>query len=107
MKEELFVHGTSNESDVLGVIDPNVARKDQYKKIFESKKSDVGEPPLFSWIEFNLVGLCNRRCDFCPWSDPEWRSNHVPKSSGNDDVLHLPVESFMKEFMKRFEQSGI
>jgi len=35
-------------------------------------QSDRGEesPPLFSVIEFNLTGLCNRTCVFCPRHDP-------------------------------------
>jgi len=57
-----------------------------------------------------LVGLCNRRCDFCPWSDPEWRSSHVPKVAANDDVLHLPVEVYegiMKDLNKVGFKGGI
>src|SRR5262249_13211939 len=29
-----------------------------------------GMPPLFALIEFNLSGLCNRACVFCPRVDP-------------------------------------
>ena len=110
MKEDFFIHGTSNDSNLLGVIDPNVARKDEYKKIFEPEEINVNEPPLFSWIEFNLVGLCNRRCDFCPWSNPEWRSDHVPKGGSNNDVLHLPIEVYegiMKDLNKVGFKGGI
>jgi radical SAM protein with 4Fe4S-binding SPASM domain len=110
LKEDFFIHGTSNDSNLLGVIDPNVARKDEYKKIFEPEEINVNEPPLFSWIEFNLVGLCNRRCDFCPWSNPEWRSDHVPKGGSNNDVLHLPIEVYegiMKDLNKVGFKGGI
>ena len=54
-------------------IDSNVARKNKLRHVVETKQISANEPPLFSWIEFSLAGLCNRRCDFCPWSDPEWR----------------------------------
>ncbi|SVD55763.1 uncharacterized protein METZ01_LOCUS408617, partial [marine metagenome] len=48
--------------------------------------------------------------DFCPWSDPEWRSSHVPNVAGNDDVLHLPVEVYegvMKDLNKVGFKGGI
>ena len=91
-------------------IDPNVARKNKLRDVLETKHRGANEPPLFSWIEFNLVGLCNRRCDFCPWSDPEWRSSHVPNVAGNDDVLHLPIEVYegiMKDLNKVGFKGGI
>lgn len=40
-----------------------------------------GYPPLFSLIEFNLSGLCNRKCVFCPRANPEIYPNvneHIP-----------------------------
>jgi len=91
-------------------IDPNVARKNKLRHVVETKHIGANEPPLFSWIEFSLVGLCNRRCDFCPWSDPEWRSSHVPNVAGNDDVLHLPIEVYegiMKDLNKVGFKGGI
>ena len=91
-------------------IDPNVARKNKLRNVLETKHIGANEPPLFSWIEFSLVGLCNRRCDFCPWSDPEWRSSHVPNIAGNDDVLHLPIEVYegiMKDLNKVGFKGGI
>ena len=91
-------------------IDPNVARKKKLGDVLETNKIDANGPPLFSWIEFNLIGLCNRRCTFCPWSDPEWRSSHVPKVADNDDILHLPVEVYtgvMKDLKKVGFKGGI
>ena len=91
-------------------IDPNVARKNKLRNVLETKHIGANEPPLFSWIEFSLVGLCNRRCDFCPWSDPEWRSSHVPNVAGNDDVLHLPIEVYegiMKDLNKVGFKGGV
>jgi len=31
--------------------------------------------PTFSLVEFNIWGACNRRCEFCPISDPEIFTN--------------------------------
>lgn len=91
-------------------IDPNVARKNQYSLLFENENTKPHEPPLFSWIEFNLVGLCNRRCVFCPWSNPDWRANHVPKVSTSNDILHMPVElyeSVMTDLNKAQFKGGV
>ena len=52
------------------VIDRNVARKHKLRHDVETKR-DSNEPPLFSWIEFNLTGLCNRVCVFCPRVNPK------------------------------------
>ena len=49
-------------------IDRNVARKDSFKSDQITKTSN-GKPPIFSWIEFSLSGLCNRLCVFCPRVD--------------------------------------
>ena len=42
LKEDSFIHGTSNESNLLGVIDPNVQRKNEYRKIFEDNEFQSG-----------------------------------------------------------------
>ena len=49
-------------------IDRNVARKDSFKTE-QITKTLKGGPPIFSWIEFSLSGLCNRLCEFCPRVD--------------------------------------
>ena len=51
-------------------IDRNVARKDSFKEKLKTK-TDLRFPPIFSWIEFSLSGLCNRVCEFCPRSNPK------------------------------------
>lgn len=35
----------------------------------------VEERPLFSWIDLNPTELCNRRCTFCPRTDPSFYPN--------------------------------
>lgn len=55
-------------------IDPAIERKKNFSKInlnyFEN--SDI---PMPSEIEISESGLCNRKCSFCPRSDPNY--NHV------------------------------
>ena len=43
----------------------NDFHKEYYKRISNLKF------PIFSIIEFNLHGTCNRRCAFCPRVDEE------------------------------------
>jgi len=91
-------------------IDPNVARKNKLSNVLETKQIGANEPPLFSWIEFNLSGSCNRRCDFCPWSNPEWRSSHFQNVTDNNGSLHLPTEVYegvMKDLNKVGFKGGI
>ena len=91
-------------------IDSNVARKNKLRDVLETKQVGTNEPPLFSWIEFNLSGSCNRRCDFCPWSNPEWRSSHFQNVTDNNGILHLPTEVYegvMKDLNKVGFKGGI
>jgi len=92
------------------LIDSNVARKNKLSSALETKQISANEPPLFSWIEFNLTGSCNRRCDFCPWSNPEWRSSHFQNVTDNNGILHLPTEVYegvMKDLNKVGFKGGI
>lgn len=49
-------------------IDQSTVRKD---KIVKEKLSIIDGVPVFSIIEFNITGSCNRSCGFCPVSNPE------------------------------------
>ena len=53
-------------------IDPSVASKG---KTIRSNLRLYKDYPLFSLVEFNIWGACNRRCSFCPVSDPEIYAN--------------------------------
>ncbi len=68
-------------------IDPNIARKGTILDQHLAKGSQGNPPPFFSLIEFNLSGLCNRTCAFCPRSDPKVYPNV------NE---HIPVELYEK-----------
>jgi radical SAM protein with 4Fe4S-binding SPASM domain len=48
-------------------IDKSTERK---KAIVKDNFTIIGDVPLFSIIEFNITGSCNRSCSFCPVSDP-------------------------------------
>ena len=52
-------------------LDPNIARKGNILNEHLDKQSETASPALFSLIEFNLSGLCNRTCVFCPRVDPK------------------------------------
>ena len=49
-------------------IDPNLKRK---KNLVEKNITLIKKFPLFSLIEFNIFGTCNRNCTFCPVSNPQ------------------------------------
>jgi len=56
-------------------IDPNIARKDGLLKEHLDKHKYLKGAPLFSTVEFNIHGSCNRKCVFCPRSDQKLFSN--------------------------------
>jgi radical SAM protein with 4Fe4S-binding SPASM domain len=55
-------------------IDPSTKRKND---IVKSSLQYYKNTPLFSILEFNIFGACNRSCSFCPVSNPEiYTSKH-------------------------------
>jgi radical SAM protein with 4Fe4S-binding SPASM domain len=53
-------------------IDPNIARKNKLQNEHLKKiKTLLDGSPVFSHIEFSILGMCNRRCKFCPRVDPK------------------------------------
>lgn len=69
-------------------LDPNIPRKGKVlQDHFRETHGDSAAPPFFSLIEFNLSGLCNRVCVFCPRVDPAIFPNI------NE---HLPLELYEK-----------
>ena len=63
-------------------LDPNISRRRQtIKEHFAGSSRNKAEPPIFSIMEFNLSGLCNRKCVFCPRVNPDIFPNlneHIP-----------------------------
>jgi len=49
-------------------IDKSTHRK---KEIVKNKLTIIDGIPVFSIIEFNIIGTCNRNCSFCPVSNPD------------------------------------
>ena len=68
--------------------DPNIPRKGKaLEQHLEGAGGGSGSPPFFSLIEFNLSGLCNRKCVFCP------RVNPAVYPNVNE---HIPIELYEK-----------
>lgn len=44
---------------------------DRKNKIVKDKLKIINGVPVFSIIEFNIIGTCNRNCSFCPVSNSE------------------------------------
>jgi len=58
------------------ITDININRQDQFnKKNLISQKNNKFKYPIFSSIELNIHGSCNRRCAFCPRVDEELYPN--------------------------------
>jgi len=53
-------------------IDPSTKRK---RKIINDSMYLIDDIPIFSIIEFNIYGACNRSCSFCPVSNPDIYDN--------------------------------
>jgi radical SAM protein with 4Fe4S-binding SPASM domain len=55
-------------------IEPSIGAK---SKEIENKFATFEGIPVFSIVEFNIWGACNRKCEFCPVSDPSiWTNRH-------------------------------
>ena len=77
--------------------DPNILRKGQMLQQHIEYTNEIStSPPFFSLIEFNLSGLCNRKCVFCPRIDPKV----FP-----DINEHIPVKLYEK-IMKELADGG-
>jgi len=53
------------------VLDPDIPRKSELLDSHAKRQQSNNQHPLFAVLEFNLTGLCNRKCVFCPRSDPK------------------------------------
>ncbi len=62
------------------IVDTSIYRKRE----FVEKKEGIGIIdgfPVFSIVEFNVYGACNRSCSFCPVSDPSFYTNKYEEIS--------------------------
>lgn len=56
----------------MSFVDPNIARKNAFQNDHLANAGTLPDgSPSFSEVEFNITGLCNRLCVFCPRVDPE------------------------------------
>ena len=53
---------------IIQDIDKSIIRKKEYAE----KENTIDGIPVFSIVEFNIWGNCNRSCSFCPVSNPEF-----------------------------------
>ena len=67
-------------------IDPHVSLKDRDVK---GNLRYLDGYPMFGLVEFNIWGACNRRCSFCPVSDPEVYTNKVEGIELEDYLIVL------------------
>ena len=44
---------------------------DRKKKLIDEKVQFFNEIHLFNWVEISPIDACNRKCEFCPKSDPK------------------------------------
>ncbi len=61
--------------------DPNIARKGKIiEKHIAKAYHNEESVPLFSLVEFNICGLCNRTCPFCPRANPDYpnKAEYIP-----------------------------
>jgi radical SAM protein with 4Fe4S-binding SPASM domain len=72
-------------------IDLSTTRK---KNIVKENLTFIGEVPLFSIIEFNITGSCNRNCSFCPVSDP---AVYTKTNTGIEIQLFEKIMNDLKE----------
>ena len=77
--------------------DPNIPRKGKILADHLVKNEPVDGIPVFSLIEFNLSGLCNRKCVFCPRVDPKVFPNvneHIPLELYEKVIIELAKVRF-------------
>jgi len=67
-------------------IDPSVAEK---RSTLANRLQMLEAYPIFSQLEFNILGSCNRKCNFCPVSAPDFYERH-------DRYARLKIESYEK-----------
>ena len=59
--------------------DINITRQDNFNKQYIKKSNTFDGFPVFSSIEINIHGSCNRRCAFCPRVDEKLWPNLVER----------------------------
>jgi len=77
-------------------IDTNLNRKDKLLSNYISKYKNV---PMFSLVEINILGLCNRKCKFCPRYNEELYGN-------KDEYMDVKLYEKLMEDLKGINFNG-
>jgi radical SAM protein with 4Fe4S-binding SPASM domain len=77
-------------------VDPSTIRKNT---IVRDKLRLIDGVPVFSIVEFNIAGLCNRSCTFCPVSDTSF---YVKKN----EFIDLQLYSKIMDDLKKINYAG-
>ena len=89
------------EEDLMSYKDLNVYRKNEiHDKHLRDSKGIFGEMPIFSNIDFSLCGLCNRKCVFCPFSNPKVYPN-------KKEYITLELYSKIVDELEKYNYSGL
>ena len=81
--------------------DLNVYRKNEiHDKHLRDSKGIFSEMPIFSNIDFSLCGLCNRKCFFCPFSNPKVYPN-------KKEYITLELYSKIVDELEKYNYSGL
>jgi len=67
---------------------------DRKKQIVKDKLTLIDGVPVFSIIEFNITGSCNRSCSFCPVSNPDV---YTKTNDGLDTLLFEKIVKDLQE----------
>ena len=82
-------------------IDPLIKRKDQLTKNIQYYKNNI---PLPSVVEISESGTCNRKCSFCPRSDPDFLD--IKEFISRDLINKLSKELSLYDYSGIFLFSG-
>ena len=76
------------------IIDKNIPRKEKItKNRIQFTQHNGQQVPLMSVVEISNSGMCNRKCSFCPRSDP----NYPDVNEFISDKLHKKIFSELSE----------
>ena len=85
----------------MSFVDPNIARKNAFQNDHLANAGTLPDgSPAFSEVEFNITGLCNRVCVFCPRVDPDVFPNineHISLELYNKILADLKTSTTLEE----------
>src|SRR3989338_8765338 len=82
-------------------IDPNIKRKNKIIQNNIMQTHIKGETfPIFSLFEFDICGVCNRHCKFCPRYDPK-------KYKSENKYISLDLYRKIMAQLKEIEYTGM